>query len=249
MKIKFESESLILFEWFHDNYLKANSGKSHVTLTTDNKLKINVKESPISNEKTVKLLGVTVDNKLSFESHLNFVCKKVSQKLHALARVSKFISKKKLKVVMKAFIMSQFSYCPLASMCHSRTSNIKINKLHERTLRFVYDDRQSTIEYLLNIDKSVTIHHKNLQVLATELYKVHHGLAPELMNDIFKKINVTQYFRKRSTFETRNIKSVYCDSETISFIGPKTWELLPSDINDSEGLNIIKSNIKSWKPE
>ena len=47
---KLESESLILFEWFHDNYLKANSGKSHVMLTTDNKLKINVKGSPISNE-------------------------------------------------------------------------------------------------------------------------------------------------------------------------------------------------------
>ena len=66
-------------------------------LTTDNKLKINVKGSPISNEKIVKLLGVTVDNKFSFEPHLNLVCKKVSQKLHALARVSKFISKKKTK--------------------------------------------------------------------------------------------------------------------------------------------------------
>ena len=88
---KLESESLILFEWFPDNYLKADSGKSHVMLTTDNKQKINVKGIPISNGKIVKLLVVTVDNKLSFEPHLNLVCKKVSQKLHALARVSKFI--------------------------------------------------------------------------------------------------------------------------------------------------------------
>ena len=81
---------------------------------------------------------------------------------------------------MKAFIMSQFSYCPLVWMCHSRTLNNKINKIHERTLQLVYDDRQSTFEELLNIDKSVTIHHRNLQVLATELYKVHHRLAREL---------------------------------------------------------------------
>ena len=170
-----ESESLLLFEWSHDNYLKANSGKSNIMLTTDKKLKINVKGSSISNEKTVNLLGVTVNNKFSFEPHLNLVCKKVSQKLHALARVSKFISKKKLRVIMKAFIMSQFSYCPLVWMCHSRTLNNKINKIHERTLQLVYDDRQSTFEELLNIDKSLTIHHKNVQVLATELYKVHHG--------------------------------------------------------------------------
>ena len=69
-------------------------------------------------------------------------------------------------------------------MCHSRTLNDKINKLHEWALRLVYDDRQSTFEELLTIHKSVTIHHKNLQVLPTELYKVHHGLVPERMNDI-----------------------------------------------------------------
>ena len=84
-----------------------------------------------------------------------------------------------------------------------------INKLHERALRLVCDNRQLTFEELLNIDKSVTIHHKNLQVLATELYKVHHGLVPEHMNNMFKKRNVTYDFRKISTFETRNIKSVY----------------------------------------
>ena len=55
MQRKLESESLILFEWFHDNYLKANSGKSHVMLRTDNKLKINVKGIPTSDKKIVKL--------------------------------------------------------------------------------------------------------------------------------------------------------------------------------------------------
>ena len=122
MQRKFESESLILIEWFHDNYLKVNSVKSHVMLTTDNKLKVNVKGSPISNEKIVKLLGVTVEYKLSLVPHLNLVCEKVSQKLHALAKVSKFIVKKKLRIIMKIF-MSQFSYCPLLWMCHSRTLN------------------------------------------------------------------------------------------------------------------------------
>ena len=129
---------------------------------------------------------------------LILVCKKVSQKLHALARVLKFISKKNLRVIMKTFILSQFSYCPLVWMWHSRTLNNKINKLPERALSLVYDDRHSTL-------KPVNIRHRNLQVLATELYNVHHGLPPELMNDIFKKRNVTYDFRNNSTFETWNI--------------------------------------------
>ena len=75
--------------------------------------------------------------------------------------------------------MSQCSYCLLVCMCHSQTLNNKtLKKLHERALRLVYDDRQST---------SVTTHHRNLRVLSTELYKVHHGLASELMNDNLKK--------------------------------------------------------------
>ena len=104
-------------------------------LTTDNKLKIDVKGSPISNEKIVTLLGVAVDNKLSF------FLKKVSQKLHTLAGVSKFISKKKLRVIMKAFKTLQFSYSPLVWICH-RTLNKK-NKLHERALQLVYSVRIS----------------------------------------------------------------------------------------------------------
>ena len=218
-------------------------------LTRDNKLKIKVKGSPISKEKIVNLLGVTVDNKLFFEPHLNLVYQKVSQILHALVKASKLISKKKLRVIMKTFIIWQFSYCPLVWMCHSRTLNNKINKLHERDYDLSINYRQSTFEELLNIVKSVTIHHRNLQMLATELYKVLHGFTPELMKVIFKKRNVTKNFRKTSTFETRNIKSVYNGSETISFIGPKLWELLRSKIKDPENLNIFKSNIKSWKPE
>ena len=80
-------------------------------------------------------------------------------------------------------------------------------------------------------------------MLAIELYKVHHGLAPELMNDIFEKRNVTYDFRKNSTFETRNKKSANYGSKTISFLGPKIWELLPNNIKDSENLNIFQSNI------
>ena len=63
-----ESKFLILFELFRENYLKANSGKAHVILTKDNKLKINIKGSLISNKNIVKLLGLTVDNELSFKT-------------------------------------------------------------------------------------------------------------------------------------------------------------------------------------
>ena len=75
-------------------------------LKTCHSLQINKKGSSLSNNKTVRLLGVTVDPELSFEPHLIDVCKKVSQKFHALATVSKFILQKKLKVIVRAVTTS-----------------------------------------------------------------------------------------------------------------------------------------------
>ena len=74
---------------------------------------------------------------------------------------------------MNAFITSQFSYCPLVWMSHSRTMNNRINKIHEKTLRLVYkDEKNLSLDDLLKKDKSVSIHQRNLQILATEIFKL-----------------------------------------------------------------------------
>ena len=67
--------------------------------------------------------------------------------------------------------MSQFQYCQLAWMFHSRNLNNKINKIHERAFGIAYKDYVSSFDILLERDKSVTIHTKNLQTLMTEIFK------------------------------------------------------------------------------
>ena len=73
-------------------------------------------------------------------------------------------------MTMKAFIPSKFGYCPLVWMLHSRKLNSRVNKLHERALRIVYQDRASSSTELLVKDNSTTIHNRNIQLLATELF-------------------------------------------------------------------------------
>ena len=72
---------------------------------------------------------------------------------------------------MKAFITSQFGYCPLVWMFHSRQLNNQINRLHERSLSLIHKDRNSSFYELLIKDNTVTIHQINLKVLAAEIYK------------------------------------------------------------------------------
>ena len=84
---------------------------------------------------------------------------------------------KKRRILMNDLITCQFSCCRLVWMCHSRTMNHRINKIHEKTLRLVYkDEKNLSLDDLLKKDKSVSIHQRNLQILATEIYKARNDL-------------------------------------------------------------------------
>ena len=91
------------------------------------------------------------------------------------------VNKKGLTV--NTFFMAQFNYCPLIWMCHNRTYNNKINRLHERCLRLIYNDKRSSFEDLLKKDNSVSIHHTSLQALAIEMFKVHTKTC--IMQEVF----------------------------------------------------------------
>ena len=91
----------------------------------------------------------------------------------------------KRRTIMKSFVTSQFGYCPLIWMFHNRRLNNKIDSIHERALRITYQDHISTFQELLNKDNSVSIHHRNLQALATKMFKIHWGLSPDILREIF----------------------------------------------------------------
>ena len=98
---------------------------------------------PIDSSKTEVLLGITIDHELKFDDHVNRLCKKASLKLNVLARIAPFMNVSKKRIIMKSFIESQFGYCPLIWMFHSRGLNNKINSIHERALRITYSDKPS----------------------------------------------------------------------------------------------------------
>ena len=176
-----EEDCIKLFQWFGNNVLKANPGKSHLLLSNcDTSIVASVNGVLIPNENHVELLGITIDNKLNFDKHVSNLCMQASKKLHALSRISSYMDLDKRKTVMKSFFLSQFSYCPLIWMCHSRKLNSRINRLHERSLRVVYGDNLSSFEELLLRDQSFTIHERNIQNLAIELFKVQNGIGPSL---------------------------------------------------------------------
>ena len=149
-------------------------------------------------------------SRLTFDFHVSNMCKKADRKINTLVRITPFTNTNKRRILMNSFFRSQFNYCPLIWMCHSRTNNRKINRLHERCLRIIYYEKLSSFIKLLEKDNSVSIHQRNLQILGIEMFKVSNGLSPVLMNDIFKLRGEQTYnLRKLSQFYGPKVNSSY----------------------------------------
>ena len=107
-------------------------------------------------------------------------------------------------------------------MCHSRENNNKMNGLHERCLRIISNEKRSSFNALLEKNSSVSIHEGNIKILATGMFKVSKNLASPQMHDIFKLKDQPQYnLRYNSLFSRPLVKSVYKDTESLSFLGQK----------------------------
>ena len=215
-----EHSSSILFKWFNNNYMKVNTGKSHLLVSGNVRAKAKIDNNYIGSEKEQVLLGITIDSNLTFENHIN-ICKKAGQKLNALARVAPYINMQKRRIITKSFVTSQFGYCPLIRMFHSGR------------LRITYQDHISTFQELVNKDNSVSVHHRNLQALATEMFKIHGDLSPDILREIFvPKIGLYNLCNH--------------GTESLSFLGQKIWDLMPLELKQLESLEVFKLKIKKW---
>ena len=192
------------------------------------------------------LLGIRLDKKLSFKTHVQSLCKKASQKLHALSRISIFKDSKKMKLMIQnTFVLSHFNYCPLIWMFNGRNIDKKINKIQERALRITYKDNTSQFKELLEKDNSVSIHQKNLQLLMIEVYKTKNRLNPLFMIEIFEEKAAPYQLRSTSNLNLLKVRNTHNGTDTVRFMGQRARAKLPTEIKTSS--SVFKKQLKSKK--
>ena len=124
-----------------------------------------------------------------------------------------------------------------------------MNNIHERALRIVYRDYEITFQQLLKQNKSVSIHQRNLQILATKTFKTKNGLNPVIMEDVFNFKNLAYDFRKVETLNRSNATSVKYGTEATTYLGAKIWKILPHYYKELTSLSTFKSKIKNWETD
>ena len=111
-------------------------------------------------------------------------------------------------------------------MFHSWGINNKINQIQERGLRIIYNNKLSSIPDSLDKDNSVTIHHRNIRILATETFKVLHGLSQPLINYVFMERNCNYDLQGNNFLNRRRVNSVRFGTESV-FFSSKNMRHLP----------------------
>ena len=130
----------------------------------------------------------------------------------------------------------------------SRNSNKKINRLHERALKLVYDDYSSRFKTLLERDTSFTIHHQNIQSMLIEIYKSLNKVSAEnFFDSLFE-------FKFRKSQFSLELKMPFCNlvcrgKNSIRYFGPQNWNSVPFEIRNATTLEDCSRKIKCWKPE
>ena len=150
------------------------------------------------------------------------------------------------KLIFNSIIKSQFSYCPLVWMFCSRTSKNMINKLHERSLRTILNDYSSDFNILLENNNDICNHHRNIQALLIEVFKMKKRLAPPIMESILNKRFNTYNLRGFQEFATERKRTVWYGLETLSYCYPQLWSLLLESLREMNSLNQFKRNNKHW---
>ena len=187
----------------------------------------------IETSKEEKVLGITIDDKLTFMSHLGNIIKKANQKLHALSRVKCYMGLEPNKLIMSSFIKSQFNYFPLIWIFCSRTSMNKLNNIHEKRIRLVTNDYDSNFNELLESSHELLIHKTCINYLMIEVYKYLHGLSPELMTDIFTLPKNPYNICNIRLFGSENPRSVRFGVDAIAVRASQLWQKVPIAIKDS----------------
>ena len=243
-------DSNILIDWFKFNRMQANPEKFQAIAIGQRSAKeldsftLNNVNIPCENE--VKLLGVTIDFKLNFNSHISNICKKASKQLNCLKRIGKYLTRLGKLTIHHSFILSNFNYCPLTWHFCSVTNTNKVERIQERALRFIYDDHSSSYEDLLSKSNLPSLKLRRIRFIALETFKILHKESPTFLHDLVSYKNNSYNFRYQNTAEVPRTRTTRYGLQSFSYRAATIWNSLPNEAREMSNFNQFRNFINIW---
>jgi len=215
--------------WYASNLLKGNLNK-YETMTlkqnrTEGNTPLNLQGNTIESSDCLKLLGVTIDEQLNFDTHINELCKKASQRVGVMLRLKKVIPTNAKLTLYKSAILPYLIYCHLTWHFCSAIDKRKLERIQERALRAVFLDKKSSYQVLLDKSELTTLQIRRLQDTAILMYKVKHKLCPTKICELFHT-HCSPYNLRVMEFAIPRFRTNKYGKHSLTYLGPKLWNKL-----------------------
>ena len=191
LKVSLEKDAHRAISWFDNDYMDANPDKFQcISLDRFGRppISISIEGNTIPSSDSIKILGVTLDSNLQYDTHISNLCFKASAQINAMKRIGKYLNTDCRIAMYKSFISSNFSYCPVSWIFCGKRNSDKLEKLQERALRFIFSDYTSPYRELLKHGHFLSLFALRIRYLAIEMYKCVHGI-----HDIYIYMSVYIY--------------------------------------------------------
>jgi hypothetical protein len=238
---KLEDDMKIILEWFKINSMVANAGKFQFIILGHKykkKLCLNINGKKVINSKTVELLGIIIDEKLTFNDHIDKITKKANNYINSLNRICHHLNDENSKILTNTFFHSCFNYCPLIWMLCSKTANKKIIKANKRASCLINQETSG-------IDDNY-IHTNNIKYLLKEVYQSLNKNNPKFMWDLWERKNTHHNLRNKDPVKIPKPKAVSFGYKSLAYRGAVLWNKLPQKIKESPDFSAFKNQIKQW---
>ena len=241
-----------LSAWLTANKLTLNTDKSNVLLfrpinaSNNITLSIKINEKQIAEKMHAKYLGVIIDNKLTFSSHISKICQKLTKGNYILAKLRHFVPNKVLKNIYNAYIQPFLDYGILVWSVASKTNMEAISKLHDKSLRIINFKK---------INDSATPLYKESKILSLNsivkysqskfFWKMKNGYLPSVTNEIFKTQNVSVNLRNPDRY-VLPYKRLEIGQKFLTYSGIETWNELPNGLINKTTMNAFKESYNEY---
>ena len=236
--------------------MKANPKKFQFMILSPNQHEVThlklCDDVSINSESSVKVLGVIIDNRLTFTEHISRCCKKAARQLNALSRIAKYLDIKSQKLIFNSFITSNFNYCPLVWHFCGKGNNNKLEQIQERSLRTLLSDTRSDYESLLDTFGTIPLLTSRLKYMTLEAVRSVRQENAACLHDMFH-VNEVPYEMRWNKIIQPKMKTTTHGLRSFSYLGAKLLNDLLKEIPDVCDLQTefteyeMKKLIKCWE--
>lgn len=229
-------------EWYENNQMKRNHSKYQAIVLGKTKtiptFKCEDTVIPIKDE--IDLLGVTLDNKLKFGSQIRKIGRKVSQQIAVLNRLKKMLPIEIRKDIYRAFITPHFNYCAETWHHCGKRETQKLEKINERALRFVTNDKSTPYDLLTRQLNTSSLLNQRLSKIATTVYKiVHEHGVPQGVKELLIKRNPRYNLRGNDTLQVPKVNTTTYGLKSWRYTATKLWNAIPNTVKIAENDNTV----------